>query len=175
MKNLILILTILITSLYSYGQKGILFTKKDNQKTKIIYENKRIKITLNNDLVLKGKFTIVNDSTIAIKDTLISLSSVVKIKKETKFEQIITPISLAYGGTLTIVGVAGLAAGGWSVLLGVFIPIGAPFIIIPLSKSNNSCLKWDYQIIDTNAPIDTIPKKEKKEPKIINNNPNPLD
>ena len=82
MKNLILILTILITSLYSYGQKGILFTKKDNQKTKIIYENKRIKITLNNDLVLKGKFTIVNDSTIAIKDTLISLSSVVKIKKE---------------------------------------------------------------------------------------------
>lgn len=53
MKKVILIIGILFITISSYGQSGIVMTKKNSQKGKILYEGTRIKIKLENKLVLK--------------------------------------------------------------------------------------------------------------------------
>jgi small nuclear ribonucleoprotein (snRNP)-like protein len=147
------LLVFLLTTLSSFSQeqeilekKGIILTKKGSSSTVFLPENKRIKVKLVNGAVFVGRLKIIDDKTFSIKDNVISLGSIVKIKKRTVVATIIAPIIVYLG--------AGFVAGGILVValgetygIGYFISaIGITGIIAPLATNGHRVERWSYSI-----------------------------
>lgn len=140
-------------------EKGVILQRKDSSATTFLKENKRIKVKLLNGKVHVGKFIIVNDSTISIRNNEISLDSIAKIKRRSVFNTIITPIIIYYGVTFTGVGILLIATQTFTEVGVVFTAIGLPMLIGPITSESHRPLKWKYSI--GNKPIKRKPIRVK--------------
>ena len=159
-----ILLFLILSTFVSYSQeqeiaaeKGILVTKKDSSSTLFLKENKRIKVKLLDGKVYVGKFQIINDSTFSIRDNIISLDSIAKIKRRSLVSSIFSPVVIVYGIGLVSLGVVGIAYGGYVIILGALILPGLPMVLVPLISENHRPQKWNYS-------IGTNPKNKKLVP-----------
>ncbi|MES2543936.1 MAG: hypothetical protein V4548_03560 [Bacteroidota bacterium] len=105
MKNTYLIFSLLFISLCFSQENCIKITNEVTQEESIIKENKRIRILTVDGKKLSGKFSIVDGNSIKIKNTVINLDSIVKLKRHPLLLSIATDGLLIYIGT----GVVGLS------------------------------------------------------------------
>ncbi|MGC6470356.1 MAG: hypothetical protein ACON4E_03690 [Flavobacteriales bacterium] len=77
----------------------ILLKNKKSGLEKPIKEGKRIRLKTTNDKKIKGRFTILNDSTIFIKKDTLALSEIVKIKRDPSV------LNFMINGTLVYMGI----------------------------------------------------------------------
>lgn len=89
--------------------KALQLTHQESQKTKIIYEDKRIKIKTIDGNTLKGKLLIIDDQTIKVGEQLLTLDQIVKIKRHPLVMDVFIKVGFIYAGALTV-GVGGLMA-----------------------------------------------------------------
>ena len=133
---------------FSYAQqRGIYLTSKKGSGHTYLAENRRIKVKLHNNQKIAGNFKIIDTATIVIKGTEIKIDSILKIRKASTFSTVLSPISIASGGLLTMAGVSVLTSGGYLASIGL-IPIayGSVFIIVPLIGKQHKRDKWNYKI-----------------------------
>lgn len=146
-KNVILIF-LLFSGFISLAQKNsIELINKESGETKFINENKRIKVKISSGKKLTGKFRVVDDKMIRIRQNFIPVDSIIMIRKR--------PIALAVLSDFLIVSSASfiVAAGSEvkdSPLVVVVIPpalvIGGASILIPNILQKNKINKWRFQI-----------------------------
>ena len=89
MKHLTTLLFCLAVTTIFAQNKGINLIIKKSNDTTFIKENKRIKIITIDRKCFAGKFTVLNDSTICIKDRNFSIETITKIKKASTFSGIL--------------------------------------------------------------------------------------
>ena len=128
-------------------QRGIYLTSKKGSGHTYLVENRRIKVKLHNNQKIAGNFKIIDTATIVIKGTEIKIDSILKIRKASTFSTVLSPISIASGGLLTMAGVSVLTSGGYLASVGI-IPMvyGSVFIIVPLIGKQHKRDKWNYKI-----------------------------
>ena len=133
----------------AFGQnKGINLIKNTSSDTTFLKENRRIKVKTLDGKSVAGKFSVINDREIKIKETVIAVDSIISIKKASTFTAIARPISIFVGGTFLLGGVAALAAGGiGAVVAVVLIPVGLPLFIVPFTTNTHPVKKWKYEIV----------------------------
>jgi adenosine/AMP kinase len=149
MKHFITFIFCLAFSIAFAQNKGINLIKNTSNHTTFIKENRRIKVKTLDGKSVAGKFTIVNDAEINIKGRIISMDSIVSIRKASTFSAIASPISIVVGGALLVGGMAGLAAGGYGLLLtAAFLPPGLPLFIVPFTANKHPLKKWTYEIVN---------------------------
>ena len=141
-----------------HWRKRNYFTKKNSKKTAFLLENKRIKVALLNGEVIAGKFKIIEDNTIIIKNRTISLDSIAKIKRRSTVSALFSPVVVICGVVYIVAGFAGIAAGGYAVLLAPLIPVGVGMILIATISENHNYLKWNYSIGVNPKKIITVAK-----------------
>lgn len=152
MKTTPLILLILFV-INVQAQKGIKLTYKENQKTTFLAENRRIKVFTINGKSKAGKFRILDENTIIIKNDTLALDSLVKIRRASTFSAIASPIAIFIGGSAIIVGVGsgvfGAVTDGYGLLATiVLLPPGLPLFIVPLTANKHNKNKWEYEILN---------------------------
>ena len=157
MKYLTIMMFFLAVTTIFAQNKGINLINKKSNDTTFIKENKRIKIITIDRKCFAGKFTVLNDSTICIKDRNFSIETITKIKKASTFSGILRTISISVG-TIFVAGGVGLATsnsssagnyGGLAQVLGVALFItGLPLVIVPLTENKHQVKKWKYEIVD---------------------------
>lgn len=149
MKHFITFIFCLAFTIAFAQNKGINLIKNTSIDTTFLKENRRIKVKTLEGKSIAGKFTITNDSAINIKGRIISMDSIVSIRKASTFSAIASPISIVIGGALIVGGMAGLAAGGYGVLLtAAFLPPGLPLFIVPFTANKHPVTKWKYEIVN---------------------------
>ena len=96
---------------------------------------------------IAGNFKIVDAETIVIKGTEIKIDSILKIRKASTFSEIVSPISITSGSTLTLLGVSVLTSGSYLASVGI-IPIvyGSVFVIVPVIGKKHKSDRWNYKI-----------------------------
>lgn len=138
----------------------ILEKTKKNGKTKefIIRENKRIGIKTDS-IKLRGKFNILNDSTIAIGETEICIADITRVQRYKPSHNTGIFTALALPGTAMVImggyiAVDADSGGGWVLLAGgIAIPITGT-ILMGLKgkdyqmKKQNSSVKWNIRLGD---------------------------
>lgn len=150
-KTISLSILLLFISFFVQGQeKGITLINRKNEKTVFFPENKRIKIRTTENKNIIGKYSIVDDKTILIKNQEISIDSIVMIRSCTISSQVFSPLLLTTGSVFVIVGTAGLIAGGYGVIASPLIPFGLPLILIPILANKHNNKKWAYKIENPN-------------------------
>ena len=146
-----------MTTLFAQN-KGINLIKNTSNDTTFLKENRRIKVKTLDGKSVAGKFTITNDSEINIKGRIISMDSIVSIRKASTFSTILRTTSISIGSVFVVGGFAiavadppkgsGYASGAAnSAGIGVFI-IGLPFLITPLTVKKHPVKKWSYEIVN---------------------------
>lgn len=99
-----LIVLVLLFSNLSFSQGHLLLKNEKSSTEKVIKEGKRIRLKTTNGKKIKGRYIILNDSTIFIKKDTLALSQIVKIKRD--------PLALAFiNGAFACIG-GGLISGG---------------------------------------------------------------
>ena len=154
------ILTIILCLAFTIGfaqKRGINLIKTSKNDTTFIKENKRIKVKTTDGKSIAGKFTIVNDSEITIKGRLISMDSIVSIRKASTFSTILRTTSISIGTTLVVGGFAvaaskptkneGYGGGFGRAAAGATAILGLPLIFIPLTIKKHPIKKWTYEIV----------------------------
>ena len=137
-----------MTTLFAQN-KGINLIKNTSNDTTFLKENRRIKVKTLEGKSIAGKFTIVNDSEINIKGRIISMDSIVSIRKASTFSAIASPISIVVGSALLVGAMGGLAAGGYGLFMTVaFLPPGLPLFIVPFTAMKHPVKKWKYEIVN---------------------------
>ena len=137
-----------MTTLFAQN-KGINLIKNTSNDTTFLKENRRIKVKTLEGKSIAGKFTIVNDSDINIKGRIISMDSIVSIRKASTFSAIASPISIVVGSALLVGAMGGLAAGGYGLFMTVaFLPPGLPLFIVPFTANKHPVKKWKYEIVN---------------------------
>lgn len=133
----------------SFAQnREINLIKNTTNDTTFLNENRRIKVKTLDGKSVAGKFSVINDSVIKIKETVIAVDSIISIKKAFTFTAIARPISVFVGGIFLLVGVAALALGGiGAVVAVVLIPVGLPLFIVPFTTNTHPIKKWKYEIV----------------------------
>ena len=149
MKHFITFIFCLIFSVSFAQNKGINLIKNASNDTTFIKEDRRIKVTTTDKKAIAGKFTVLNDSTISIKNKIIPIDSIISIRKASTFSAIASPISIVIGGALLVGGMVGLAAGGYGLLVtAAFLPPGLPLFIVPFTANKHPIKKWTYEIVN---------------------------
>lgn len=97
---------------------------------------------------ISGRFLIVNEKTITVKENIIQLTEIARIKKNPLLGSIITDFLMLYG-LYVVTGFIGIATNSNAVHLILFIP-SAIFIVAKSPNITNSYkqkINWDYEII----------------------------
>jgi small nuclear ribonucleoprotein (snRNP)-like protein len=166
MKHLLFFL-LLHLSLSTFAQGGILLKKNDFNRYKVLEQNSRIKVTLNNGQILRGKFTIIDEQSILVDNQSVNLNDVAKIRANSIARQIFVPISITLGTYFGIFAVAGAVAGGLAIIATLIgLPLAIPLLAIPLSQNNHLSSKWSYKIIENDADFKDKLLKMKTNPNI---------
>lgn len=153
-KLIILFFSLFFFNLIFSQERGIKITNQNSKKEIIIKENKRIRIKTIDGQKISGRFRIVENGTILIKNELIELKNIEKIKRNPLLISIVTNGLFIYVGSATIIvsiGVAGIT--GESSLLLLAIPasgmiytgIKSPNFLKGYKKDSN----WKYKLITT--------------------------
>jgi hypothetical protein len=161
MKTTTLIICIIICSIVNgFGQNDVLVLKKKmNGKEKIIREGKRIKTITNSDRILKGKFEIINDSSLVIKSDTLDVSDIVKIRTKSIASYITGGLLTGGGGLITTLGslLVSQASSEGFMLAFFYVVIGLPVIGVGVMTTIGGVLvltigkiytnkKWDFGI-----------------------------
>lgn len=143
------IISILLLSFFCAfsQQKGINLINKQTKDTIFIEELRRIKIHTIDGKNRAGKFTIIDDKTIMIKNKSFSLDSIIKIRKASTFSAISSPISIIIGASFVTAGLVGAYIGGYGILITILLlPTGTPLFIVPFTANEHVSKKWEYKI-----------------------------
>lgn len=123
--------------------------KKDSERTDFLVENKRIKVVTTYGRSFFGRFSIIDDKTISINNTLIPLASIEKIKRKSLTSTITSPVVCTLGVILTLGGTAVVGTGGYGTIIGLgLISSGFPLSLIPLISNRHPKNQWEYTIGD---------------------------
>lgn len=148
MKHFITFIFCLAFTICFAQDRGINLIKNTLNDTTFLKENRRIKVKTLDGKSVAGKFSIINDSEINIKGRIISMDSIVSIRKSSTFSAIASPISIVVGGALLVGAIGGLAAGGYGFLMtAAFLPPGLPLFIIAFTANKHPIKKWKYEIV----------------------------
>ena len=144
----ILCLFSMMFSVNCFSQVRILNLNKTNtERTIHIKEHKRIKILTVEGKVFYGRFTIIDSTSLMIKENLILLKDIKKVRQKSLFSTIANPIFIAYGSALFVGGVLVIGTGGFGALVGdVLVITSIPMILTPAIVNNHDSEKWNYLI-----------------------------
>ena len=144
----ILLFCLILISFVSFSQTNVITLEKIKSQRQVhIKENKRIKVVTKDGTKYVGKFSVVDERTIKIRETLIDLDSIATIQKKSIFYTIIRPLLITEGSALVFIGVVGAAAGGYGFGIALaFLPIGTPMVLLPLLESKHKYNEWSYKI-----------------------------
>lgn len=109
------------------AQKGSLnISHPKKEKGRVIKENKRIQIKTYSGMKVRGRFAIVDENTLMIKDELYSLSDIALIRRSPQFDAVMTIVNMVW-------------IGGWSLVGGVtgVIPL---YVALPISAGTTYAL-----------------------------------
>jgi hypothetical protein len=150
MKNTIIIVLLLFSTTIAFAQeKGMYLINKKSQDSTFLVENRRIKVFTLNGKAKAGKFRILDDKTIIIKNDTLALASIVRIRKASTFSAIASPVSIYFGSLAIAGGLAGAYAGGLSLLFTVvLLPPGLVMFTVPLTANMHEREKWEYMIVN---------------------------
>lgn len=148
MKHLLTFIFCLVFTI-TFGQnKGINLIKNTSNDTTFLKENCRIKVRILEGKSIAGKFTIVNDSEINIKGTIIPMDSIVSIRNASTFSVIVSPISTVIGSILIAGSIVLIAEGGLAVIgAALALPVALPLFIVPFTANKHPVKKWKYEIV----------------------------
>ena len=150
MKTILFVLFLVLPLVSIIAQeKGILLQKKDSERTDFLVENKRIKVVTTYGRSFFGRFSIIDDKTISINNTLIPLASIEKIKRKSLTSTITSPVVCTLGVFLILGGTAVAALGGTSAIVGLgLISSGFTLPLIALISNRHPKNQWEYTIGD---------------------------
>lgn len=133
---------------FSFAQNGVLLIQKNDSNRSIeIKENKRIKLETTDGQKLYGRFTIIDSSSIMIKEKIILLEDIVTMKRKSLFGTIANPVFIVYGSAMIVGGVALVATGGFGPLFGgILVIAGTPVLLVPLLSNSHPVEKWHYSV-----------------------------
>lgn len=155
MKHFITLIFCFVFAIGFAQKKGINLIKTTSADTTFLKENRRIKVKTVNGKSIAGKFSVVNDSAIYIKGKIISMDSIVSIRKASTFSTILRTTSISIGTVAVVGGFAmatsetkGITSGATnSAGIGLVI-VGLPFLITPLIVKKYPMKKWKYEIVN---------------------------
>ncbi|MFD2908398.1 hypothetical protein ACFSX9_06590 [Flavobacterium ardleyense] len=135
-------------SVFSFAQSNVLVIQKNNSNRTIeIKENKRIKVETTDGEKLYGRFTVIDSSSILIKEKIVLLEDVVTMKRKSLFGTIANPVFIVYGSVMVIAGITTVGTGGLGSLAGAILLVGGlPVLIIPLVSNLHPVNDWNYSI-----------------------------
>ena len=150
MKTILFVLFLVLPLVSIIAQeKGILLQKKDSERTDFLVEHKRIKVVTTDGRSFFGRFSIIDDKTISINNTLIALASIEKIKRKSLTSTITTPVVCTLGIILILGGTAVAVLGGTSAIVGLgLISSGFTLPLIALISNRHPKNQWEYTIGD---------------------------
>lgn len=150
MKTILFVLFLVLPLVSIIAQeKGILLQKKDSERTDFLVEHKRIKVVTTDGRSFFGRFSIIDDKTISINNTLIALASIEKIKRKSLTSTITSPIVCTLGVILILGGTAVAVLGGTSAIVGLgLISSGFTLPLIALISNRHPKNQWEYTIGD---------------------------
>ena len=150
MKTILFVLFLVLPLVSIIAQeKGILLQKKDSERTDYLVEHKRIKVVTTDGRSFFGRFSIIDDKTISINNTLIALASIEKIKRKSLTSTITSPIVCTLGVILILGGTAVAVLGGTSAIVGLgLISSGFTLPLIALISNRHPKNQWEYTIGD---------------------------
>jgi hypothetical protein len=149
MKNILisLLFSVFSTTFLFSQEQGIVLEKKNSERINFLKENKRIKVITADGSVFYGRFSIVDQNTIAINNSTIALDSFVKIKRRSITSLIGSPIVLLIGVIFILGGTAVAATGGSAAIAGVgMISSGFTMTLASLISNKHEKEKWEYKI-----------------------------
>ena len=151
MKKILLALFLLLSlSSIQAQEKGIQLKEKTTNRTDYLLEHKRIKVVTTDGKSFYGRFSIVDDNTISINNTLIPLTSIEKIKRKSLVSTIASPLVCVVGVYLVLGGTAVVAIGGRSfALVGLgLISSGFTLPLVALISNKHPKNQWEYSTIE---------------------------
>ena len=150
MKTILFVLFLVLPLVSVIAQeKGILLQKKDSERTDFLVEHKRIKVVTTDGRSFFGRFSIIDDKTISINNTLIPLASIEKIKRKSLTSTITSPVVCTLGVILILGGTAVAVLGGTSAIVGLgLISSGFTLPLIALISNRHPKNQWEYTIGD---------------------------
>lgn len=150
MKNTFIKILCLLSFICNAQHRTLSLHKIITKRNFTIVENKRIRVKTIEGKAYKGKFSIIDNNTIAIRKDTIALSSIVKIRKQSFVSGTISTIFKIYGGTILVYGLTYAVQGGLASAIGLIIimPIGAAIgsISFIINGSNHKSSMWEYKI-----------------------------
>ena len=152
-KVAILLFSLFFTNQFMAQEQAIKISSPTSEKEVIIKENKRIKIrTIEGDKI-SGRFRMVENNAIKIKDQTIALTNIESIKRNPLFLSIFGTGFLIYGGALAV---------GLGAILGIFIQPSGILLAIPgaamiyagikspnILKNYQAADNWGFEVIPT--------------------------
>ncbi|MFC6875669.1 hypothetical protein ACFQZF_04575 [Flavobacterium myungsuense] len=150
MKTILFVLFLVLPLVSIIAQeKGILLQKKDSERTDFLVEHKRIKVVTTDGRSFFGRFSIIDDKTISINNTLIALASIEKIKRKSLTSTITSPVVCVLGVILILGGTAVAVLGGTEAIVGLgLISSGFTLPLIALISNRHPKNQWEYTIGD---------------------------
>lgn len=150
MKKFILFSILLISFIVNGQKQGINLIHNKRNDTVFLEAKKRIKIKTTNRKTIAGRFIILNDSTISIKNQIVPIDSIVKIRKASTFSAILKPVCIYVGALFLTGGLAGVIYGNYIATI-ILVPPGLPLFILPQTTSKHKKQKWRYEIVNFEA------------------------
>ena len=152
-----IILAVLFIANSMFSQQGISLFNPKGGDLEFIREHHRIKIKIDNGKNIAGQFTILDSATIKIKDRIIHLDQIVKIRKASGFSTIMETVSMTVGASILLPSLYNIPFAkksddiGFAAIIGL--PAGSLLFILPLTSQNkHKKEKWTYKIIINDKP-----------------------
>ncbi|WP_298153494.1 hypothetical protein [Flavobacterium sp.] len=135
----------------SAQEKGIEIENNFTHRKIFYRENTRLKVRTKDGKKHIGKYTIIDDETIAINGTSFPLNDIVKIKRRTVDGEILRPMLIVVGGLCLTGAIAGAAAGGYGFIATVALTPPGLGMLVPVALTNDHIpSKWKYTITTRN-------------------------
>jgi len=153
--NLKIILAVLFIANSMFSQQGISLFNPRGGDLEFIKEHHRIKIKTANGKNIAGQFTILDSATIKIKDHVIHLNQIVKIRRASGFSTFMETVSMTVGASILLPSLYNIPFAktiddlGFAAYIGL--PTGSLLFVLPLtSKNKHKKENWKYKIIISN-------------------------
>ncbi|MFV8269257.1 hypothetical protein ACNQGP_04875 [Flavobacterium sp. GT2N3] len=147
-KKTVILIVFLFSGFISLAQKNsIELINKQTGETKLIEENKRIKIKISSGRKLIGKFRVVDDKTIRIRDFFLSMDSITMVRRRPIVLTVLSDLLIVSSASF-IVMISPEAKNNpfAAVVIPPVILIGGAGLLMPNIPKKNKKDKWRFQI-----------------------------
>lgn len=151
--SLLLLLGFLMINLSLAQERQLQLTNEITQSEVILKAGKRIRIHINDGIKISGKFTIIDNSHILIRNNKIAIQDIVLIKKNPLAQSIISHVLFTGGGAVGAVFSVGMAV--WLGPTGLILlpPSGVLFYAgissVNFMKAYKTRDNWNYNLVLT--------------------------